>query len=201
MTDPADADPPGVEPAGVEPAGTDPTGAGPRGRKWRRALGELGVTIVVTVLVASLVRTFALQPFWIPSASMTPTFGVYDRILVQKAFFTWHDAREGDIVVFSHPPLDNCPGPEEDDLVKARHRAAGSDDLFVGQQHLRKRAAASRALPATVRPARAADSEQPAPLPGAARRVLCAGRQPSGLNATAGTGARSKARASSAKSC
>jgi signal peptidase I len=37
--------------------------------------------------------------------------------VVQKAFFTWHDVREGDIVVFSHPPLDRCPGPEGD-LVK-----------------------------------------------------------------------------------
>ena len=87
-----------------QPAAAGPAGAGPR-RKWRRALGELGVTIVVTVLVVSLVRTFALQPFWIPSASMTPTLGVYDRILVQKAFFTWHDVREGDIVVFSEPPF------------------------------------------------------------------------------------------------
>jgi type IV secretory pathway protease TraF len=46
-----------------------------------------------------------------------PTLGVYDRILVQKAFFTWHDVREGDIVVFSEPPLDDCPGPPGD-LVK-----------------------------------------------------------------------------------
>jgi signal peptidase I len=43
---------------------------------------------------------------------------VYDRILVQKAFFNWHDVREGDIVVFSHPPLDDCPGPQNGDLVK-----------------------------------------------------------------------------------
>jgi len=115
--DPAGADPAGAEPTGAEPTGTDPTGAGPRRRKWRRALAELGVTIVVAVLVVGLVRTFALQPFWVPSASMTPTLGVYDRILVQKAFFTWHDVREGDIVVFSEPPSDDCPGPSGD-LVK-----------------------------------------------------------------------------------
>jgi signal peptidase I len=48
---------------------------------------------------------------------MVPTLGVYDRILVQKAFFNWHDVREGDIVVFSEPPLDRCPGPQGD-LVK-----------------------------------------------------------------------------------
>jgi len=70
------------------------------------------------VLLAFLVRAFAFQTFWIPSSSMVPTLGVYDRILVQKAFFTWHDVHEGDIVVFSHPPLDQCPGPQNGDLVK-----------------------------------------------------------------------------------
>ena len=74
--------------------------------------------ILVAVLLASLVRAFAFQTFWIPSSSMVPTLGVYDRVLVQKAFFSWRDVREGDIVVFSHPPLDQCPGPQEGDLVK-----------------------------------------------------------------------------------
>ena len=49
---------------------------------------------------------------------MVPTLGVYDRILVQKAFFTPRDVREGDIVVFSQPPLDHCGGPQAGDLVK-----------------------------------------------------------------------------------
>ena len=65
-----------------------------------------------------LIRVFAFQTFWIPSASMVPTLEVYDRVLVQKAFFSWRDVREGDIVVFSHPPLDHCPGPQGGDLVK-----------------------------------------------------------------------------------
>ena len=74
--------------------------------------------ILVAVLLAGLVRTFAFQTFSIPSSSMVPTLGVYDRILVQKAFFNWHDVHEGDIVVFTHPPLDQCPGPPAGDLVK-----------------------------------------------------------------------------------
>jgi signal peptidase I len=109
MTDPADADP-----ADVGTAGTGPR----RRRRWRRALTELAVTVLMAVLLAGLVRVFVFQTFWIPSASMVPTLSVYDRILVQKAFYTWHDVREGDIVVFSHPPLDNCPGPQGGDLVK-----------------------------------------------------------------------------------
>ena len=103
MADPADAD----------PARTVPQ----RRRRWKRALAEMAITILVAVLLAGLVRTFAFQPFWIPSSSMVPTLGVYDRVLVQKAFFTWRDVHEGQIVVFSHPPLDHC-GPQEGDLVK-----------------------------------------------------------------------------------
>ena len=105
-------------PADPGPAGTGPARTGPRRRRWRRALTEAVVTILVAVLLAGLVRTFAFQTFWIPSSSMVPTLGVYDRILVQKAFFTWHDVHEGDIVVFNHPPLDRCGGAQGGDLVK-----------------------------------------------------------------------------------
>jgi signal peptidase I len=101
----------------ADPADADPADAGPRRRRrWRRALAETAITILVAALLAGLVRTFAFQTFWIPSSSMVPTIDVYDRVLVQKASFTWHDVREGQIVVFSHPPLDHCLG--EGDLVK-----------------------------------------------------------------------------------
>jgi signal peptidase I len=117
MADPADADPADADPADADPADADPADAGPRRRRrWRRALTETAITILVAALLAGLVRTFAFQTFWIPSSSMVPTIDVYDRVLVQKAFFTWHDVREGQIVVFSHPPLDHCLG--EGDLVK-----------------------------------------------------------------------------------
>jgi signal peptidase I len=96
----------------VQPADEEPR----RRRRRRRAVAETGVIILVGVLLADLIQAFAFQTFWIPSASMVPTLGVFDRVLVQKAFFTWRDVREGDIVVFSHPPLDHCPG--EGDLVK-----------------------------------------------------------------------------------
>ena len=101
----------------TDPADTGPAESGPRRRRWRRVLTEMAIMILVAVLLTGLLRAFAFQTFWIPSASMMPTLDVYDRVLVQKAFFTWHDVREGDIVVFSHPPLDNCPGPQGD-LVK-----------------------------------------------------------------------------------
>jgi signal peptidase I len=105
-------------PADAGPAGAGPVTARPRRGRWKRRLTETVVTILVAVLLAFLVQAFALQTFWIPTSSMVPTLGVYDRILVQKAFFNWHDVHEGEIVVFSHPPLDDCPGPQNGDLVK-----------------------------------------------------------------------------------
>src|SRR5271165_5915064 len=117
--EPTAAEPTAAEPTAAEPTGPEPTGVEPRRRRRRRVLAEAGVTIAVVVLLAGLVRAFAFQAFWIPSASMVPTLSVYDRVLVQKAFFSWRDVREGDIVVFSHPPLDQCGGPQEEgDLVK-----------------------------------------------------------------------------------
>jgi len=116
MPGPADPGPASTGPAGAEPA--EPAGPGPRRRTRWRSLAETVITLLAAALVAVLLRTYACQSFYVPSASMVPTLAVYDRILVQKAFFTWHNVREGDIVVFSHPPLDHCPGVPAGDLVK-----------------------------------------------------------------------------------
>jgi signal peptidase I len=100
---------------------TDPASAGTgsqRRRRWRRGLTETVVTLLSAALLAVLLRTFVVQTFWIPSASMVPTLSVYDRLLVQKAFFSWHDVREGTIVVFTHPPLDHCGTEPDGDLIK-----------------------------------------------------------------------------------
>ena len=93
---------------------------GPPGRARRgRAVAEWAGVLVIAVLLAVVLRTLVFQPFSIPSASMVPALDVGDRILVQKAFFSWRDVREGDIVVFTHPPADTeCSGPEGTDLVK-----------------------------------------------------------------------------------
>jgi signal peptidase I len=84
----------------------------------RRALAGWAICLAVAVLLAVGIRTFVVQAFSIPSTSMVPTLNVYDRILVWKAFFSWHQLREGDIIVFTHPPRDHCPGPTRTDLVK-----------------------------------------------------------------------------------
>jgi signal peptidase I len=120
-------------PADAGPADAGPVHPGPSRRRLR-TLAEAAITILAAVLVALLVRTFVFQSFWIPSGSMVPTLGVYDRIVVQKAFFTSSDVRAGDIVVFSHPPLDHCPGPQRGDLVKRVIALPGQTIYSSGNQ-------------------------------------------------------------------
>jgi signal peptidase I len=121
---PADVGPPGQDSADAGtpekgPAGSGPSPAGKPRPRWRRALLETVVILLAALLAAGLIRTYAFQTFFIPSSSMVPTLEVHDRIIAQKAFFNWHDVRQGDIVVFTHPPLDTCGGSEESgDLVK-----------------------------------------------------------------------------------
>jgi signal peptidase I len=121
MTGPAEDGDGAAEATGgtAEATGERPGQASPkRPHRRRRVLIETLIAILVAVLLAGGLRAFVFQTFWIPTSSMVPTIDPHDRILVQKAFFSWHDVHTGDIVVFSHPPLDHCPGPANGDLVK-----------------------------------------------------------------------------------
>ena len=89
----------------------------PPGRGRARALAGWAVALGVALSLALGLRAFVFQVFSIPSSSMESTLDINDRILVWKAFFNWHDVHQGDIVVFTHPPRDHCPGPDTD-LVK-----------------------------------------------------------------------------------
>jgi signal peptidase I len=73
--------------------------------------------LVVAVIVALGIRTFVVQTFFIPSASMEPTLMVGDRILVDKLSYHLHAVHRGDIVVFATPPGEDA-GPDVKDLVK-----------------------------------------------------------------------------------
>jgi signal peptidase I len=105
------ADQPGQPGSGS--GGRRPAGATRR----RRALTEAAITLVLALLLTVGVRAFVIQTYSIPTTSMVPTLQVGDRIMVLKAFFNWHHLHQGDIVVFSEPPLDRCGGPAGD-LVK-----------------------------------------------------------------------------------
>lgn len=68
---------------------------------------ELPVLVLVAIGIAILVKTFVVQPFYIPSGSMEQTLKVGDRILVNKLIYDFRDPHPGDIVVFHAPPTWN----------------------------------------------------------------------------------------------
>ena len=59
------------------------------------------IAVVITVLaISSLIRTFLLQPFFIPSGSMEKTLLIRDSVLVTKMAPRYTPLNRGDIVVF-----------------------------------------------------------------------------------------------------
>jgi signal peptidase I len=103
-----------------------------RRRRARRWAYEWVVILLIAVLVAFVLRTFVIQTFFIPSASMTPTLQVGDRIVVNKLSYHLHSVHRGDIIVFKRPPNENCAGPPVPDLVK---RVIGLPGEVISDRH------------------------------------------------------------------
>jgi signal peptidase I len=81
-----------------------------------RSAIEWVVVIVGAVLVATVIRMFVIQAFYIPSESMVPTLEKNDRVLVNKLSYRLHDVNRGDIVVFERP--EGAGGSDVKDLIK-----------------------------------------------------------------------------------
>jgi signal peptidase I len=90
--------------------------AGPPGGKhtkhrrsfWR----ELPVLIVVALVLALLIKSFVIQAFYIPSASMENTLEIGDRVLINKVVYHVRPIHRGDIIVFDGTgswDFDNSP--------------------------------------------------------------------------------------------
>jgi signal peptidase I len=64
---------------------------------------ELPGLILVAFVLALLIKTFLVQAFFIPSASMVPTLQIGDRVLVNKLVFDFGEPQRDDIIVFEDP--------------------------------------------------------------------------------------------------
>ncbi|PWH06721.1 signal peptidase I [Brachybacterium endophyticum] len=69
-------------------------------RGYRGSWLDYVVTMLVALIIAVLVKTFLIQPFFIPSDSMNPTLVQDDKILVSKLTPGVFDLHRGDVVVF-----------------------------------------------------------------------------------------------------
>jgi signal peptidase I len=90
----------------------------------------------VALAVAVIIKTFLVQPFYVPSESMLPTIVVNDRVMISKLNYRFADPQRGDIVVFISPFNDDIAN---ESLLKSvgRHileavgiRTASADDLI-----------------------------------------------------------------------
>ncbi|MCI0543953.1 MAG: signal peptidase I [Actinobacteria bacterium] len=85
--------------------------------------------------IAVVIKTFLVQPFWIPSESMVPTLEVNDRVMVNKLSVVFGEPGRGDIVVFrdpAEPPLtESIPQAVIRSVLEAIGvRTRGADDLI-----------------------------------------------------------------------
>jgi signal peptidase I len=129
----ADA-PPAVE---VSADGADDAGAAgnaqaagsaadpPRGKAAKRRsrsgrfFRELVILIVVALLIAVGIKTYAIQAFFIPSGSMENTLEINDRVLVNKIVYDTRSIHRGDIVVFNGDgSWDPGPAPTSSNFVE-----------------------------------------------------------------------------------
>lgn len=102
------------------PAGrTSHRAEGPHGGPRRRggllgAVREVLVVVVTALVLSLLIKTFLVQAFYIPSASMQDTLTLGDRVLVSRLTPGPFDLQRGDVVVFDDPGgwLDTTPPPD-----------------------------------------------------------------------------------------
>ena len=89
-------------------------------RKHRPFWRELPVLVVIAFVIALLLKTFVLQAFYIPSASMETTLRIGDRVLVEKLSYRLGDPDRGDVVVFEKDLGGALPVEEEEPSVIGR---------------------------------------------------------------------------------
>lgn len=64
---------------------------------------EIVKTVSIIVIVALLIRTFLVQPFFVDGESMEPSFHPRDYLLVNQLNYNLSPPKRGDVVVFKAP--------------------------------------------------------------------------------------------------
>ncbi len=103
--------------------GTEDEDEDAAGRKRRApAWIELPILVVVALTIALVIKTFVVQPFFIPSSSMENTLMIGDKVLVNKLVYHFRSIEPGDIIVFngdgSWNPNPQAAKPSSDPIVR-----------------------------------------------------------------------------------
>ena len=107
----------------------------PAPKRRRSFWAELPGLLLTALVIAVVIKTFLVQPFWIPSESMLPTIEVNDRVMVNKLAYNWGDPERGDIVVFRDPAEEEIEESLPEAVVRSvleavGIRTRGRDDLI-----------------------------------------------------------------------
>lgn len=104
-------------------------------KKKRSFWAELPGLLLTALVIAVLIKTFLVQPFWIPSESMLDTIHVDDRVMVNKLAYQFGEPERGDVVVFRDPAepevVESIPEAVIRSVLEAVGiRTRGRDDLI-----------------------------------------------------------------------
>lgn len=110
-------------------------GEEPPQKKKRPFWAELPGLLLTALVIAVVIKTFLVQPFWIPSESMLPTIEVNDRVMVNKLAFQLGELERGDIVVFRDPAEPEIEESVPEAVIRSvleavGVRTRGRDDLI-----------------------------------------------------------------------
>ena len=109
-----------MNPVVDEPIGDNKSGDNKSDSKRRsgwRQIREWLVVIVTAVVIATALRTFVVQQFYIAGPSMETTLFGDDRVLVNKLAYRFGEPSRGDVIVFDRITL-NGDSVQHDDLIK-----------------------------------------------------------------------------------
>ena len=62
---------------------------------------ELPVLVVLALVLMLVIKTYAIQAFYIPSSSMENTLDIGDKVLVNKIVYHFRSIDRGDVIVFN----------------------------------------------------------------------------------------------------
>jgi signal peptidase I len=85
----------------------------------------VAVSLAWGIAIVLLLRTFVVEPFAVPSASMSPTLRPGDHVLVDKLAYRLGDPRRRDLIVFHQPRADGG------ELLLKRVVAVGGDRVGI----------------------------------------------------------------------
>ena len=113
----------------------DETEQTPAEEPRRSFVSELPFLLLAALFVAVLIKTFVVQPFYIPSGSMIPTLLVDDRVMVSKVSYLFDDPARGDVIVFENPYAPELDESFPEAVVRSTLEALGirtsvNDDLI-----------------------------------------------------------------------